>query len=239
MATKIEWTESTWNPITGCTKISTGCKFCYAEIMARRLKAMGQEKYRHGFKLTLHPETLQEPYLWKKPRMIFVNSMSDLFHRDVPLEFIRQIFKVIKENPHHVFQVLTKRADILQYYDSEGWLEWPHNLWMGVTVENNSVVNRIDNLRKTSARVKFLSCEPLLGPLHNLNLEGIDWVIVGGESGRNPRPMKEEWVIDIKDQCQRANVAFYFKQWGGTNKKKNGRLLNGKRYDSMPELLIY
>lgn len=237
--TKIEWTESTWNPITGCTKISTGCKFCYAEIMARRLKAMGQEKYRHGFKLTLHPETLQEPYLWKKPRMIFVNSMSDLFHRDVPLEFIRQIFKVIKENPHHVFQVLTKRADILQYYDSEGWLEWPHNLWMGVTVENNSVVNRIDNLRKTSARVKFLSCEPLLGPLHNLNLKGIDWVIVGGESGRTPRPMKEEWVIDIKDQCQRANVAFYFKQWGGTNKKKNGRLLNGKRYDSMPELLIY
>lgn len=236
--TKIEWTESTWNPITGCTKISTGCKFCYAEIMARRLKAMGQEKYHNGFELTLHPATLQEPYSWKKPKMIFVNSMSDLFHKDVPLEFIQQIFKVIKENPQHVFQVLTKRADVLRYYDSEGWLEWPHNLWMGVTVENNSLIHRIKNLKSTGARVKFLSFEPLLGPLQNLNLQGIDWVIVGGESGRTPRPIKEEWVLDIKDQCRKANVAFYFKQWGGTNKKKNGRLLNGKRYDSMPELLI-
>jgi len=232
--TKIEWTESTWNPITGCTKISSGCKFCYAEVMAKRLKAMGQEKYSNGFELTLHPETLNEPYSWKKHKMIFVNSMSDLFHKDVPIDYIQKVFRVIKENPQHVFQVLTKRADVLSYYDNEGWLEWPHNLWMGVTVEDNTVIHRIEKLRNTAARVKFLSCEPLLSPLKNMNLQGIDWVIVGGESGRTPRPMKEEWVIDIKEQCQRAQVAFYFKQWGGTNKKKNGRLLEGKKYDKMP-----
>lgn len=235
--TKIEWTESTWNPITGCTKISTGCKYCYAEVMTRRLKAMGQEKYRNGFELTLHPETLQEPYSWKKPKMIFVNSMSDLFHKDVPIDYIQKVFRVIKDNPQHVFQVLTKRADVLRYYDSENWLEWPHNLWMGVTVENNNFIYRIDNLRNTGARVKFLSCEPLLSPLENMDLKAIDWVIVGGESGRTPRPLKEAWVVDIKEQCQRANVAFYFKQWGGTNKKESGRLLDGKRYDKMPELL--
>lgn len=238
-STKIEWTESTWNPITGCTKITAGCKFCYAEIMARRLKAMGQEKYKNGFELTLHPDTLQEPYTWKKPKMIFVNSMSDLFHKDVPFEFIQQIFKVIKENPQHVFQILTKRADILRYYDSEGLLEWPHNLWMGVTVENKTVMHRIENLRKTGARVKFLSCEPLIGPLHNMNLQHIDWVIVGGESGRTPRPIKEEWVIDIREQCQSTNVAFYFKQWGGTNKKKAGKILDGKVYNEMPVTVKY
>lgn len=232
--TKIEWTESTWNPITGCTKISSGCKFCYAEVMALRLKAMGQEKYRNGFNLTLHPDVLNEPYNWKKPKMIFVNSMSDLFHKDIPLEYIQQIFKVIRENPHHVFQVLTKRADILRYYDSEGWLDWPHNLWMGVTVENSDVMNRIDLLRLTGARVKFLSCEPLLSFLPDMNLKGIDWVIVGGESGRTPRPIKEEWIVDIKEQCQQAMVAFYFKQWGGTNKKKAGKLLEGKVYNEMP-----
>lgn len=198
---------------------------------------MGQEKYRNGFELTLHPETLQEPYSWKKPKMIFVNSMSDLFHKDVPIDYIQKVFRVIKDNPQHVFQVLTKRADVLRYYDSENWLEWPHNLWMGVTVENNNFIHRIDNLRNTGARVKFLSCEPLLSPLENMDLKAIDWVIVGGESGRTPRPLKEEWVVDIKEQCQRANVAFYFKQWGGTNKKKSGRLLDGKRYDKMPELL--
>ena len=234
--TKIEWTESTWNPITGCTKISSGCKFCYAEVMTRRLKAMGQEKYLNGFELTLHPEVLNEPYAWKKGKRIFVNSMSDLFHKDVPVQYIQQIFKVIKENPQHVFQVLTKRADILRNYDREGLLEWPHNLWMGVTVESKEVINRIEDLRNTGARIKFLSCEPLLSSLPDMNLQGIDWVIVGGESGRTPRPVKEEWVIDIKEQCQNANVAFYFKQWGGTNKKKNGRLLQGKRYDAMPEL---
>jgi protein gp37 len=236
-STKIEWTESTWNPITGCTKISTGCKFCYAEVMAKRLKAMGQEKYRNGFELTLHPDVLNEPYTWKKGKMVFVNSMSDLFHEDVPVEFIQRIFQVIKENPQHVFQALTKRADVLRYYDSEGWLDWPHNLWMGVTVENSSVIKRIDLLRQTGARVKFLSCEPLLSPLPEMNLHGIDWVIVGGESGRTPRPMKEEWVIDIKEQCQSANVAFYFKQWGGTNKKKTGKILEGKVYKEMPEII--
>ena len=236
-STKIEWTESTWNPITGCTKISTGCKFCYAEIMSRRLKAMGQEKYRNGFELTLHPEVLNEPYTWKKGKMIFVNSMSDLFHNEVPVEYIQQIFNIIKENPHHVFQVLTKRADVLRYYDSEEWLEWPHNLWMGVTVENNNLIERIELLRQTGARVKFLSCEPLLSSLPNLYLSGIDWVIVGGESGRTPRPIKEEWVINIKEQCQIANVAFYFKQWGGTNKKKAGKSLEGKIYNQMPEII--
>jgi len=233
--TKIEWTESTWNPITGCTKLSAGCKFCYAEVMARRLKAMGQPKYKDGFKLTLHPDTLTEPYNWKKPRMIFVNSMSDLFHKDVPIDYIQKIFKVIKDNPQHVFQILTKRADILRYYDSEGWLDWPHNLWMGVTVEDSTVTSRIDCLRKTNARVKFLSCEPLLSSLPELNLQAIDWVIVGGESGRTPRPIKEEWIIEIKEQCEKAGTAFYFKQWGSTNKKEAGRLLQGKRYDQMPE----
>lgn len=233
-STKIEWTESTWNPITGCTKISSGCKHCYAEVMARRLHAMGQEKYRNGFKLTLHPDVLNEPYNWKKPKMIFVNSMSDIFHKDVPVDFIQRIFTVIKENPHHLFQILTKRSDILRYYDSEGWLEWPHNLWMGVTVENQDVIHRIDNLRLTGARVKFLSCEPLLTAIPAMNLQGIDWVIVGGESGHTPRLMKEEWVLNIKHQCSQAGVVFYFKQWGGTNKKKAGKILNGKVYNEMP-----
>jgi protein gp37 len=237
-STKIEWTESTWNPITGCNKISSGCRFCYAEVMSRRLKAMGQDKYRNGFELTLHPETLMEPYSWKRPRMVFVNSMSDLFHKDIPIEFIQQIFRVIQDNPQHVFQVLTKRADVLRYYDSEHLLSWPHNLWMGVTVESHEVMPRIDHLRATGARVKFLSCEPLLTPLNKMNLDGIDWVIVGGESGRTPRPMQEDWVVDIKEQCLKANVAFYFKQWGGTNKKKNGRLLEGRKYDKMPETLL-
>lgn len=232
--TKIEWTESTWNPLTGCDKISAGCKNCYAEVMSMRLLAMGNKKYRNGFKLTLHPDVLNEPYSWKRPRMIFVNSMSDLFHKDVPVEYIQSILQVIKDNPHHVFQILTKRADILRYYDSEGWLDWPHNLWMGVTVENMDVVNRIDNLRNTGARVKFLSCEPLLSELPLLNLKNIDWVIVGGESGRTPRPIKEEWVVDIKEQCIQAGIAFYFKQWGGTNKKKAGKILQGKVYNAMP-----
>lgn len=233
--TKIEWTESTWNPITGCTKLTTGCKYCYAEVMANRLQAMGQEKYKNGFQLALHPETLNEPYNWKKPKMIFVNSMSDLFQKDVPIEYIQKIFKVMNENPQHVFQVLTKRADVLRYYDSEGLLNWSHNIWMGVTVEDAANTQRIDYLRKTGARVKFLSCEPLLSDLPGLNLQNIDWVIVGGESGRSPRPIKEEWVLSIQEQCSAQSVAFYFKQWGGTNKKKNGRLLHGKTYSEMPE----
>jgi protein gp37 len=235
--TKIEWTESTWNPITGCTKITSGCKFCYAEVMARRLQAMGHEKYSNGFELTLHPDTLKEPYTRKKPKMIFVNSMSDLFHKDVPIEYIQKIFRVMKNNPQHVFQILTKRADVLHYYDIEGWLDWSHNVWMGVTVEDNTVPKRIDLLRETGARVKFLSCEPLLSDLPNLNLQNIDWVIVGGESGRTPRPIKEEWVLNIQEQCNTQSVAFYFKQWGGTNKKKNGRLLNGETFSEMPQII--
>jgi len=235
--TKIEWTESTWNPISGCTKITSGCKFCYAEVMARRLQAMGQDKYLNGFELTLHPETLKEPSTWKKPKMIFVNSMSDLFHKDVPVEYIQKIFKVMNDNPQHVFQILTKRADVLQYYDSEGWLDWGHNIWMGVTVEDSTVTGRIDLLRQTGAKIKFLSCEPLLSDLPNMNLKNIDWVIVGGESGRTPRPIKEEWVLNIKEQCNLQSVAFYFKQWGGVNKKKSGRLLNGETFSDMPKII--
>ncbi|RZL40909.1 MAG: phage Gp37/Gp68 family protein [Pedobacter sp.] len=230
----IEWTEMTWNPTTGCDKLSAGCKFCYAEVMTRRLKAMGVPKYDDGFKIRTHEDELATPYSWKKPRVVFVNSMSDLFHKDVSVEFIQKVFKVMKDNPQHVFQVLTKRADILRYYDSEDLLDWSHNIWMGVSVENDKVMNRIDLLRQTKARVKFLSCEPLIGPLPNMNLKGIDWVIVGGESGRKPRPMKEEWVKDIKQQCEKNNTAFFFKQWGGTNKKKAGRLLDGKVYSEMP-----
>ncbi len=234
--TKIEWTEMTWNPVTGCDKISSGCKHCYAEVMARRLQAMGQEKYKKGFELTLHPETLYEPYKWKKSKVVFVNSMGDLFHKDVPIKYIQKVFRVMKENPQHVFQVLTKRADVLSYYDSEEWLEWTHNIWMGVTVENTSVTKRIDLLRETKAKVKFLSCEPLLSALPNMNLNNIDWVIVGGESGRTPRPIKEEWIVDIKEQCKKADVAFYFKQWGGTNKKETGSTLKGKLYKEVPQI---
>lgn len=233
----IEWTEMTWNPTTGCDKVSPGCKFCYAEVMAKRLKAMGVEKYKDEFALRIHENELMTPYTWKKPKVVFVNSMSDLFHDAVPIPFIQKVFRVMKENPQHVFQVLTKRADVLCYYDSEGWLEWSHNIWMGVSVENKTFAHRIDLLRETNARVKFLSCEPLIGELPNLNLKGIDWVIVGGESGRKPRLMKTEWVTDIRNQCQQANVAFFFKQWGGTNKKKTGRILEGKTWDEMPETI--
>lgn len=226
----------TWNPVTGCDKITAGCKFCYAEVMAKRLQAMGVEKYRNAFELTLHENELQTPYTWRKPKIVFVNSMSDLFHKDIPVDFIQKVFRVMNENPQHVFQILTKRPDVLRYYDSEGLLEWSHNIWMGVTVESNKVTNRIDLLRQTGARTKFLSCEPLITAIPNMNLQGIDWVIVGGESGRTPRPMKEEWVKDIKEQCEQARVKFFFKQWGGTNKKKSGNLLEGKKYLEMPEI---
>ncbi|MBN8696055.1 MAG: phage Gp37/Gp68 family protein [Bacteroidetes bacterium] len=232
--TSIEWTELTWNPTTGCNKISAGCKFCYAEVMSNRLHAMGIDKYKNNFEITTHEDALKTPYTWKGSRIVFVNSMSDLFHEDVPLEFIQKVFKVMNDNPQHVFQVLTKRADILFEYHRQ--LRWTHNIWMGVSVENEKVVERIDFLRRTRARVKFLSCEPLIGPLRNLNLQSIDWVIVGGESGRKPRPMKPEWVLDIQAQCENMDVAFFFKQWGGTNKKKAGRILNGKTYDEMPEI---
>lgn len=232
----IEWTEMTWNPTTGCTKLSAGCKFCYAEVMTRRLKAMGQEKYKDGFKIVkTHPETLLIPYTWKVPKIVFVNSMSDLFHKEVPLKFIKQVFHVMNDNPQHVFQVLTKRADRL--FEIQKELKWSHNIWMGVSVEDERVIERIDFLRKTKARVKFLSLEPLLGPLPKLNLKKIDWVIVGGESGHKPRPILPEWVLDIQDQCEKMNVAFFFKQWGGRNKKAAGRILNGRTYDEMPDLI--
>lgn len=231
----IEWTEITWNPTTGCNKISEGCRFCYAEIMSRRLKAMGIKKYSDGFdKVRIHEKELKMPYTWKKSKLFFVNSMSDLFHKDVPVEFIQKVFKVMNDNTQHIFQVLTKRADLLRLYDAKDLLEWSQNIWMGVTVENLDVVYRIELLRKTKAKVKFLSCEPLIGKLSNLNLTKIDWVIVGGESGRRPRTMKPEWVLDIRDQCKSADIAFFFKQWGGTSKKKTGRELEGQTWDEMP-----
>ena len=229
----IEWTEMTWNPTTGCNKLTAGCKFCYAEVMSRRLHAMGLEKYRNNFKLTLHPETLEIPYEWKKPKVVFVNSMSDLFHKDVPLEYIQKVFKTMNDNPMHTFQVLTKRSDLLSKYSKD--LNWTPNIWMGVSVENEKVVHRIDELRETGALIKFLSLEPLIGPLRNLNLDKMHWVIVGGESGHNARPMDKEWVVDLKNQCKKAKVAFFFKQWGGKRKKTTGRILDGKTYDEMPK----
>lgn len=228
----IEWTESTWNPLTGCNKVSPGCKHCYAERMAIRLKAIGHPNYVNGFELTIHDHVLELPLRWKKPQNIFVNSMSDLFHKEVPFDFIQKIFDVMRRAWWHQFQVLTKRSERL--YELDPQIEWPENVWMGVSVENNAYTFRIDHLRKTGAKIKFLSLEPLLGPLHNLNLDSIDWVIVGGESGPGARPMAEEWVIDIRDQCLASNVPFFFKQWGGTRKKKTGRLLQGRTWDETP-----
>ncbi len=230
----IEWTEMTWNPTTGCDKISAGCKYCYAEVMARRLTAMGIEKYENGFELTLHPDTLQTPYTWKKPKRVFVNSMSDLFHKDVPLSYVQDVFRVMNECGQHTFQVLTKRGEVLAKYNP--FLNWTPNIWMGVSVEDKRVLDRIEFLRHADARIKFLSIEPLIGPLPNLDLTGIHWVIVGGESGFKSRPMKEEWVQDILRQCREQKVAFFFKQWGGKNKKKAGRILNGRTYDEYPDV---
>ena len=230
----IEWTESTWNPVTGCKKISPGCKNCYAERLSKRLRAMGQPNYRNGFKLTLQPHMLELPLKWKKPQTIFVNSMSDLFHTDVPIDYIQRVFDIMSRAHWHRFQVLTKRADRLEEISSQ--LEWSSNIWMGVSVENQKYVHRIDNLRRTDAKVKFLSLEPLLGPLTGLNLTDIDWAIVGGESGYGARPIKEDWVLSIRKQCRDFDVPFFFKQWGGFNKKKTGRLLEGRTFDEMPRL---
>lgn len=230
----IEWTESTWNPVTGCTKISPGCKHCYAELMAERLQGMGQLNYVNGFALTLQPHMLDRPLRWKKPQTIFVNSMSDLFHKAVPLDYILRVFDVMKRAHWHRFQVLTKRAARLAELSPE--LEWAPNIWMGVSVETEKYVGRIDELRSTDAKMKFLSLEPLLAPLHDLNLNDIDWVIVGGESGARARPIDPEWVKDLRDQCRRATVPFFFKQWGGKNKKKAGRLLEGRTWDEMPDI---
>ncbi len=232
---KIEWTGSTWNPVTGCTKISAGCKNCYAERIALRLKAMGQPNYRNGFRVTIHPHVLEIPFRWKQPRTIFVNSMSDLFHKDVPSEFIERIFDVMRGTPQHRFQVLTKRSTRMLEQNSR--LVWPDNIWMGVTVENAECTFRIDHLRQTDTAIKFISFEPLLGPIPDIDLKGIDWVIVGGESGPGARPMRPEWAIDIRDRCLEAEVPFFFKQWGGVNKKKTGRILEGRTWNQIPNTL--
>ena len=232
----IEWTNSTWNPLTGCDKISPGCKHCYAERMSLRLQAMGQRNYQNGFDLTLHEDMLERPLEWKKPQLIFVNSMSDLFHKSVPLEYIQQVIDVMRRAWWHQFQVLTKRSTRLLELDQ--FIEWPGNAWLGVSVELESYKYRIDHLRSTGAQIKFLSLEPLLGPLGYLDLTGIDWVIVGGESGPDCRPMQEKWVLDIRDQCIASRVAFFFKQWGGTQKVKNGRLLQGHEWNEMPQNIV-
>lgn len=234
LSSSIEWTDSTWNPVTGCTKISSGCANCYAERMALRLKAMGNSSYTNGFSITMHEDTIDLPLKWKKPQTIFVNSMSDLFHEDIPTEFILRIFDVMRRARWHCFQILTKRSKRMLELSPQ--IPWMPNIWMGVTVEERNYTYRIDHLQRTGANVKFLSLEPLLGPIPNLCLNGIDWVIVGGESGPKSRPMKKSWVIDIRNQCQEKRVPFFFKQWGGTNKKKAGRELEGRTWDEMPLL---
>ncbi len=249
----IEWTNVVWNPTTGCNKVSSGCRLCYAEVMAKRLKAMGKSKYSNGFKLTMHPSTLNDPYKWKRPKLVFVNSMSDIFHEDVTIEYIQAIFKVMNETTHHTYQILTKRAERLLELDSKGLLNWGNNIWMGVSVENNSkdVFDRIDYLSQTKAKNKFLSCEPLLSGLPKMDLENIDWVIVGGESGVGSRKIEKEWVLDIQEQCKVAGIPFFFKQWGikkhnpisndptaikcNKNYSKGGCQLDGQVYRAMPK----
>ena len=228
----IEWTESTWNPLTGCTKVSPGCKYCYAERMAKRLKAMRHPNYANGFELTEHPQTLVTPLQWKRPQVIFVNSMSDLFHRDVSESFVQDVFHTMNRANWHRYQVLTKRSERLLSLNLR--LPWAPHIWMGVSVETSDYTFRIDHLRQTNAFLKFLSIEPLLAPLPNLDLEDIDWVIVGGESGPKVRPMNADWVRDIRDQCRAAGIPFFFKQWGGRNKKRAGRLLDGRTWDELP-----
>lgn len=228
----IEWTELTWNPTTGCDKISAGCRFCYAEVMSRRLRAMGVAKYRDGFAIRTHEEALDLPYEWKKPALVFVNSMSDLFHKDVPFAFIERVFAVMEDCPHLTFQILTKRSERLA--SIAGRLRWPQNVWMGVSVEDREAIRRIDDLRAVPAAVRFLSCEPLIGSLGAFSLRGIDWVIVGGESGASPRPMDPEWVAEIHKRCSRSKVPFFFKQWGGRNKKAAGREFEGAYHDALP-----
>lgn len=231
-ASKIEWTEATWNPVSGCSKISSGCLNCYAERMACRLKAMGNPNYRNGFDVTLHPHLLKAPLSWKRPRMIFVNSMSDLFHEDIPIGFIRDVFSTMERAHWHTFQILTKRSERLRELAPE--LQWPPNIWMGVSVEDDEVRHRVNDLRQVNAAVRFLSLEPLIGPLRDLDLRGIHWVIVGGESGPGARPMDRTWVLDLRDQCRAVKVPFFFKQWGGVFKKRNGRTLDGKTWDEVP-----
>jgi len=230
----IEWTERTWNPVTGCIKVSQGCKHCYAERMAKRLKAMGSARYTNGFKVTLHHDLLDVPKRWRQPSTIFVNSMSDLFQEDVPEDFIGAVFDTMRQCPQHTFQILTKRAERLRELAPR--LTWPSNVWMGVSVEDRRVVARIADLQRVPAAVRFLSCEPLIGPLDELPLDGIHWVIVGGESGPKARPMQPEWVESIFRQCRAAHVPFFFKQWGGVRKDLTGRTLHGRTYDEMPRV---
>ncbi len=242
LSSKIEWTESTWNPVRGCTRVSEGCRFCYAERIAARFSGKGMAYEGFAENTTTGPQwtrevrpvraLLNEPLKWKKPRHIFVNSMSDLFHEKVKFDFIQEVFSVMEKANWHKFQILTKRSSRLLKYNQQ--LPWPPNVWMGVSVEDDRVIDRIDDLRQTKAKIKFLSLEPLIGPLSDLNLDGIDWVIVGGESGPGSREMKREWVIDIKDQCERKGINFFFKQWGGVRKSKNGRELDGVTYNEMP-----
>lgn len=243
MTTAIEWTDATWNPVTGCDRVAAGCDNCYALALARRLKAMGVEKYQAdgnpitsgpGFGVTIHPSALAVPAKWRKPRMVFVNSMSDLFHPKVPIGFVRDIFDVIRETPQHTYQILTKRA--LRMARLSERLDWPDNIWMGTSVEDVASTPRIDYLRLVPTRVRFLSCEPLLEALPDLNLEGVGWVIVGGESGPRSRPIEEKWILDIRDQSIAGGVPFFFKQWGGRTPKQHGRLLDGRTWDEYPPL---
>ena len=228
----IEWTDATWNPVTGCSKVSPGCKFCYAERLAHRLQAMGQKNYRNGFEVTLQPHMLEHPLHWRQPRRVFVNSMSDLFHNEVPTTYIERVFGVMRRAHWHQFQVLTKRSERL--LELNRILQWQPQIWMGVSVENEDYLFRVDHLRRTGAAIKFLSIEPLLGPLHNLGLRGIDWVIVGGESGPHARPLDPAWVQALRDRCAAARVPFFFKQWGGVFKSRTGRILDGRKWDEMP-----
>ncbi|WP_270427960.1 DUF5131 family protein [Fusobacterium mortiferum] len=234
--TKIEWTQVTWNPITGCSKVSEGCKNCYAERMSKRLKSMKNKRYINGFDVTIHKDLFEEPLKWKSSKIVFVNSMSDIFHELIPDEVILELFKIMNKAKIHIFQVLTKRPERLKKLANK--ISWTDNIWMGVTVENQKNTNRIDILRQTNAHIKFISFEPLLEEISNLNLENIDWAIVGGESGPGAREIKKEWVMSLKEQCRNYNVKFFFKQWGGVNKKKNGRLLDGKEYNEMPNINI-
>lgn len=241
--TGIEWTEVTWNPTTGCDRVSPGCDHCYALTLAKRLKAMGAEKYQQdgnpvtsgpGFALTLHPTALAQPYRWGGNRTVFVNSMSDLFHAKVPIDFVRRIFDVVADTPQHTYQVLTKRSSRLPKLADK--LDWPTNLWLGVSVENEEHLYRVDHLREVPAAVRFLSCEPLIGPLDALELDGIGWVITGGESGPNARPLDQSWVRAIRDKCTDAKVPFFHKQWGGRTAKAGGRTLDGRVWSQMPSL---
>lgn len=238
---RIEWTETTWNPTTGCDRISAGCDHCYALSLAKRLKGMGSAKYQRdgdprtsgpGFAVTTHPAALGQPLRWRDPRLVFVNSMSDLFHAKVPVEFIRQVFDVMAATPQHTYQVLTKRARRLRRLAPS--LDWPPNVWMGVSVENSDVLHRVTDLQKVPAAVRFLSCEPLIGPLPGLDLDGMGWVIVGGESGPHARPIEGQWVTQIRDRCVAQEVPFFFKQWGGRTPKAGGRELEGRTWDQMP-----